>query len=190
MDRLKALVREPALLIDAFESLVVVLVAWGFLGLTGDQQTVTVGLFIAVLAVVKGVLTHPFPVTVIPDLGRAALVFCASLGIIHVTPDKITLFVTFLGTVMTLIQRGQITPRGDSVARPGGAGSGPIAGRRNSDAGFMDLGLLGAILAVVGLVLVVVGLLTVYNTVVLGVILFVLGVVLYVFAGHRSRSRV
>jgi hypothetical protein len=126
MERVKALVREPALLIDAFESLVVVLIALGVLGLHGDAQTNLVALFIAVLALVKGFFTRPFPVTVIPDLGRAALVFCVSLGVLKWSPDQVTVLVTFLGTLMTVVQRAQITPAYDPVARPGGAGAGPL----------------------------------------------------------------
>jgi hypothetical protein len=128
MDRVKALIREPALLIDAFESLVVFAVALGFLGLSGDQQTNTIALFIAVLALAKGFLTQPFPVTVIPDLGRAALVFCVSLGMLNLSADQITVTVTMLGTVIAALARGQITPRFDPVVRTGGAGAGPLSG--------------------------------------------------------------
>jgi hypothetical protein len=158
MDRLKALVREPALLIDAFESLVVVCIALGLFNLTGDQQTNTVALFIAILAFAKGFLTHPFPVTVVPDLGRAALVFCVSLGLLKWSPDQVTVVVTFLGTAMTLVQRSQITPRYDSIARPGGAGAGPVAntadqaGYITPEASAGGLVAFGLVLAVLGLI--------------------------------------
>lgn len=113
MGRLNALVREPALLIDAFESLIVVLVALGMFNLTGDQQVNIIAAFIAIMALAKGFLTTPFPVTVIPDLGRALLVVCVSLNILHMSADQVTLLATFLGTLMSVVQRAQITPRHD-----------------------------------------------------------------------------
>lgn len=152
MERMRALLREPALLIDAFESLVVVLVALGLFGLNGDQQTNLIALFIAVLAFVKGFLTRPFPVTVIPDLGRAAAVFCVSLGLLRWSPDQITLVVTFLGTLMTVVQRSQITPRSDAVSRPGGAGAGPVS----TQSGVVQTNLaLAVVLIVAGILLLV-----------------------------------
>ena len=108
--RLRELLREPALLVDAFESGVVLAVALGLFHLTGESQRDLIALFIATLAVAKGALTHPFPVTVIPDVGRAALVFFGSVHLTHLTADQITLVATFLGTLMTLLQRPQITP--------------------------------------------------------------------------------
>lgn len=110
---LAALVREPALLIDAAETAVIMFVALG-VDWHGDQQKVIIGLFIAVIGLIKGYLTKPFPVNVIPDFGRAALVFASAFGIIHTTGDQITIIVTFLGTIMTLMSRAQITPRYDA----------------------------------------------------------------------------
>lgn len=187
MDRLKALLREPALLIDAFESLVVVLIALGMFSLTGDQQTNTVALFIAILALAKGFFTRPFPVTVVTDLGRAAAVWCVSLGLLHWTPDQVTVVVTFLGTLMTVVQRAQITPRFDPVARPGGAGAGPIAGREEIGAG--ELSYLGYVLVIVGVILLI---LAAFGTVpfIWAVACIVVGVLLWVFAGRGGlRSR-
>lgn len=185
MDRVRALLREPALLIDAFESLVVVLIALGMFNLTGDQQTNVVALFIAILAFVKGFFTRPFPVTVVTDLGRAGAVFCVSLGILHWTPDQVTLVVTFLGTLMTIVQRAQITPRYDPVSRPGGAGAGPLAGRE--EVGEAALGFIGYLLLVIGIVLLIVslfGLVPFYW----GLILIVIGAVLWVL--DRGHTRV
>lgn len=118
LDRIKTLLREPALLIDAFESAVVLAVALGLFHLTGEAQRDLIALFIAVLAVGKGILTHPFPVTVVPDLGRAALVFFGSVQLTHLTADQITLVVTFLGTLMTLLQRAQVTPTIEPATAP------------------------------------------------------------------------
>lgn len=184
MDRLKALVREPALLIDAFESLVIVLIALGLFDLTGDDQTNVVALFIAALGVLKGFMTRPFPVTVIPDFGRALLVFCVSLGILRWSPDQVTVVVTFLGTLMTVVQRAQITPRNDPVARPGGAGAGPLAGR--TEVGAATLGTIGVVLAVLGLVLILLALVSVAATLEIGIVLLVLGLLLMIVGG-RSR---
>lgn len=190
MDRLKALIREPALLIDAFESLVVVLVALGLFGISGDQQTNLIALFIAVLAVGKGVLTHPFPVTVLPDFGRAALVFCVSMNILNWTPDQVTLVATFLGTLMTVVQRAQITPRYDSIVRAGGAGAGPVAGTREpNDRGAAEyetvIRLAAGILILLGvldLILLIVG--SAFMSVPLAVIFIVCGVVVLFFTGR------
>jgi hypothetical protein len=169
MDRLRLLAREPALLIDAFESAVVLAVALGLFHLTGESQRDLIALFIAVLAVVKGFTTHPFPVTVVPDLGRAALVFFGSVQLTHLTADQITLVATFLGTLMVLLQRAQITPANDAIIRPGGAGAGPVATRTEAGAlnsraslgiAVMLVGVLVAYLIhwVLGIIIVVVGL--------------------------------
>lgn len=168
MDRLRLLLREPALLIDAFESGVVVAVALGLFSLHGEQQRDLIALFIAVLALLKGITTKPFPVTVIPDLGRAALVFFGSVSLIHLNADQITLLVTFLGTLMTLLQRAQITPTNDPVTRPGGSGAGPVT----TEAGYVatNLGVAIALIVIgvlvwlllwplLGIILVVVGVL-------------------------------
>jgi hypothetical protein len=136
VDRFKALVREPALLLDAFESFVVVAIALGLFSLSGDQQTNLVALFIAILAVAKGFLTKPFPVMVLTDLGRSGVVFCVSLGVLHWTPDQVTVVVTFLGTLTTLVGSIRTTPRYDPVTAPGGAGGGPVRG----EGGIMGLG--------------------------------------------------
>jgi len=164
MDKFKSLIREPALLIDAFESAVVFFIAMGLFSLSGDQQTNTVALFIAVLAVAKGFLTQPFPVTVITDLGRAAVVWSVSLGFLNWTADQVTIAATFLGTLMTLIQRAQITPRYDPVIAAGGAGSGPVAnvakgerGAATASGAFFVAGVVLVVLAVLALVLIVVG---------------------------------
>lgn len=185
MDRIRALLREPALLIDAFESLVVVLIALGMFNLTGDQQTNVVALFIAILAFVKGFFTRPFPVTVVTDLGRAAAVFCVSLGILHWSPDQVTLVVTFLGTLMTVVQRAQITPRYDPVSRPGGAGAGPLAGRE--DVGETALGFVGYILVILGIILLALALFGIVPFY-WGLILLIVGVVLWVL--DRGPTRV
>lgn len=124
--KVKELIRDPALLIDAVESGIVLAVALGMFHLSGESQRDLVAAVIAVLAVVKGFSTKPFPVTVIPDFGRAALVFFCSVHVTHLTADQITLVATFLGTITTLMARGQITPVYDPVVAPHGAGAGPV----------------------------------------------------------------
>lgn len=173
MDRLRLLLREPALLIDAFESGVVLAVALGLFNLHGEQQRDLIALFIAVLAAVKGFTTKPFPVTVIPDLGRAALVFFGSIQLTHLNADQITLVATFLGTVMALLARPQITPSKDPVTRPGGAGAGPVT----TEAGYVTANYsVAIILIVVGLLLWLLG-----GWFLLGIILIVLGLLCFVF---------
>lgn len=158
MDRLKALIREPALLLDAFESIVVFAVALGLFSLSGDQQTNLIAVFIALLAVAKGALTQPFPVMVLVDLGRAALVFCVSLGVLNWTADQVTVAVTMLGTVLTVVARGQVTPRYDPVWRsPGGAGAGPVRGDIGWASPLYIIGVVLIVLGVLALVLLAVG---------------------------------
>ena len=188
MDKIKALIREPALLIDAFESAVVFFIAMGFFALSGDQQTNTVALFIAVLALAKGFLTQPFPVTVITDLGRAAVVWSVSLGFLDWTADQVTIAATFLGTLMTLIQRSQITPRYDSVVVAGGAGAGPVANVTRGEQGAAEpLYVGGIVLAVLGLIfLLLVALGSPVLPLIWSLLLFVAGVVL-IFTSRHSR---
>lgn len=125
MLNLKLLIREPAMVIDAVETALVLLVAFG-LGLSGDQQSYIVAAVIAGLGLLKAFKTHPFPVTMLTDFGRAALVLAVSFGL-HVSADQLAVAVTFLGTLTTLIVRGQVTPVNDPVFAPSGAGSGPVA---------------------------------------------------------------
>lgn len=189
MDKFKALIREPALLIDAFESAVVFFIAMGLFALSGDQQTNTVALFIAVLAVAKGFLTRPFPVTVITDLGRAAVVWSVSLGYLDWTADQVTIAATFLGTLMTLVQRAQITPRYDTVSAYGGAGAGPVAdlakdeqGATNAGSALFVAGVVLVVLAVLALLLIVLG--DAFVSLPVAIIVLVLGAVL-VFVSRR-----
>lgn len=106
--RLRELVREPALIIDLVETIVVLVVAFG-VGLSGDQQTYIVAAVVAVLGALKGLTTRPFAVTLLTDAVRAILVLAASFGV-GLTADQIALIATALGTVVTLVARGQITP--------------------------------------------------------------------------------
>lgn len=108
MSRTRSLIREPALIIDFVETLLVILVAFG-IGLAGDQQTYIVAAVIALLGVAKGYLTRPFSVILISDAARAVLVLATSFGV-GLSPDQIALLATGLGTLATLVARGQITP--------------------------------------------------------------------------------
>lgn len=127
MSRIKALIREPALLIDLAETLVLMVVAFG-MGLTGDQQTYLVATVVALIGLLKGFLTVPFPPAAVTDLGRAALALFASFGV-GLNADQITLSVTALGLITTLVLRGQVTPAHDPVTDVTGAGSGPVYGK-------------------------------------------------------------
>ena len=126
-NRLKSLIREPALLIDLAETLVLMVVAFG-VGLSGDQQTYIVVTVVALLGLLKAFLTRPFAVAALTDFGRAALALMASFGV-GLTADQIALVVTALGLIATVVIRGQITPKADAVVQPGGAGAGPVAGQ-------------------------------------------------------------
>jgi hypothetical protein len=127
MSRIKELIREPALLIDLAETLVLMIVAFG-VGLSGDQQTYIVAACIALIGLLKGFLTKPFPPAAITDFGRAALAVFASFGV-GLSADQIALIVTALGLVTSIVLRGQVTPAKDPVISVDGAGAGPVAGR-------------------------------------------------------------
>lgn len=116
MNRFRELLREPALLIDLVETLIVLLVAFG-VTLSGDQQTYIVAAVVALLGLAKGLLTRPFAVTLLTDAARAVLVLAASFGV-GLTSDQIALIATGLGTIVTLIARGQITPAKDPRPLP------------------------------------------------------------------------
>lgn len=148
MNRLKAILREPALLVDLAETILVVAVAYGW-DLSRDQQGYIVAAIIAVAAVVKAFSTHPFPVTVFPDATRAILVVAVSVFGAALSADQIAVTATLIGTIVTLIARAQITPGASPVEAPAGAGAGPVAG----EAGYASL------LTIVGVVLLVLGLL-------------------------------
>lgn len=126
MNRFKDLIREPALLIDLAETLVLMVVAFG-LGLSGDQQNYIVAAVVALLGLLKASMTRPFAVAFLTDFGRAALVLLASFGV-GLSADQIALIVTALGTITTVVMRGQITPAKDPVVKVDGAGAGPVAG--------------------------------------------------------------
>ena len=121
----REVVRDPALIIDAVETALVFLVALG-LTITGDQQNAIVAVLICLAAAAKAFVTSPWPVSVFTDLGRAALVLAATFGMQWATPDKIAITVTFLGTILTLVARGQITPNYSPVVDATGSGAGPV----------------------------------------------------------------
>lgn len=182
MDRIKLLLREPALLIDTAETLLLLLVAFG-LGINGDQETYIIAAIVALVGLVKGFTTSPFPVSVVPDFGRAALVLAASFGL-SVSADQIAIAVTFLGTVMTLLMRSQITPKHDPVTAVEGSGAGPVKG----EAGEAVLSYVGGVIALVAIVVAVLVFLDVLavNLVAL-LVAFLLGVVLWFAGGRVSR---
>lgn len=125
MDRLKGLIREPALLIDFAETLLVLLIAFG-VSMTGDQQSYIIAALVAFAAMAKGFTTTPFPVSVVPDFGRAILVLAMAFGL-NINADQTAIVVTMLGTLTTIVMRAQITPRRDPVIATKGSGSGPAA---------------------------------------------------------------
>lgn len=125
MERLKTLVREPALLIDLSETFILMLVAFG-LGLSGDQQTYIVAAVVALLGLLKAFTTRPFAVAAVTDFGRAGLVMFASLGV-GLSPDQIALAVTFLGLVTTLVMTLRVTPANDPLPITPASGVVPTA---------------------------------------------------------------
>lgn len=126
MDRFKALIREPALLIEIVSLVVVTVVSFG-VGLKGDQQTYIVAAFVALLGLLKAFLTRPFVVAFLTDFIRAGLILAASFGA-ALTADQISQVAMLVGLITTVVIRAQITPTRSPVVEQGGAGAGPVAG--------------------------------------------------------------
>jgi len=125
MDRLRTLIREPALVIDFVENLLVMLVAFG-LGLQGDQQTYIVAAVVALLGLLKAFTTRPFAVAAVTDFGRAVLVVFASFGV-GLNADQIAIAVVFLGSVTTLVMTLRVTPARDPMPVTPASGVVPAA---------------------------------------------------------------
>lgn len=185
MDRIKLVLREPALLIDALETGLVLLVALGF-SLSDTAQTDIVAAVIAAAGLLKGLTTHPWPVTVFTDFTRAALVLAFDFGLEWASPDRVALVATFVGTVITVIARAQIAPVNDPVAAPTGAGAGPV--NTPNEAGYALLSLIGGALVLLAFILLVIDIANGSKHVswVLPLILGIIGVALIVF--DRSRD--
>jgi hypothetical protein len=112
LEKLKGLSREPALLIDLGETLVVLLVAYG-VAWDKDQQGFLIAAIIALAGLGKALTTRPFPVTALTDATRAVLVVAVSVFGAGLTGDQIAVTATLVGTLFTLIARAQITPNSD-----------------------------------------------------------------------------
>lgn len=178
--RFKELLREPALLIDLGETLLVALVAFG-LPVSGDQQSYLVAALIAGVGLAKAVTTKPFAPTALTDFARAALVVAASFGV-GLSADQIAILVTLLGTVTTVVLRGQITPRTDPVVGAAGAGAGPVRGEAGAAS---ILYVLGVVLVLLAVLLLVTTILKVFVVSWLAIIvIFIVGVALLVWQGR------
>lgn len=183
MDRFKAILREPALLVDLAETILVVAVAYG-VDLSRDQQGYIVAAIIAVAAVIKGFTTHPFPPTVLPDATRAILVVAVSVFGAALTADQIAVTATLVGTIVTIIARAQITPGTSPVVAPAGAGAGPVTG----EAGETTLGVVGLVIAVIAVLLLILKAVGAFHglSLIWIIVLLVIGAAVWLF----SRSRV
>lgn len=170
MDRLKTLVREPAILLSLGENLIALLVVLQ-VPLSHDQQATLFAVLVALIGLAKGVLTHPFAVHFVTDLARAVLVCAVAFGL-HMSADDTTVIVTFVGTVVALIGSIRTTPSYDSIVGTRGAGGGPVAGRT-------ERGAIG-VLAGLGIALLLAGLLVLLflHSLILGIVLLVIGGIL------------
>lgn len=187
MDRLKLIVRYPAALIDVIETALVFLVALG-LNWTDDQVANTTGVVIAVAAVAKALTVQPWPVNVFTDAARALAVFAVGFGWLDWDANTTAIFVTLVGTAVTMFNTTQTTPVYDPVVAAGGAGAGPVTGKSGDDeAGYTALEVVGAVLALAGLVLLILTLAveSVHIGIVIPLVLLVIGVV--ILAVGRTR---
>jgi len=183
MDRIKTLIREPALLIDLAETLVVLAVAFG-IHLSNTQETNIIAAIVAALGLGKAFMVHPFAPGVIVDFGRAALMLGVSFGL-NVTADQSALIITALGTLTTIVLTTRVTPVNDPVIAAQGAGAGPVAGR--TEAGYAALEVVGIVLMVLA-VLGMIGIaLSAFKVVALVwlIILFIVGLGCFFF-GRRT----
>lgn len=178
--------REPALLLDLGETLLVALIAFG-LPIHGDQQSYLVAALVAAVGLLKAFTTRPFAVAALTDFGRAVLVVLASFGV-GLSADQIAVLITLLGTVTTVIIRAQITPTNSPVIGVDGAGGGPVRGEAGVTNIFYALGVALILLAVLLLVL------TLLKAFVVSwlalIVLAVLGVFLLIISGHNGRGGV
>lgn len=179
MNRFNVILRDPALLLDTLETGLVLLVALG-MPLSHDQTTYIVAVVIALIGIAKGAATHPFPVHLIVDLSRAALVLAASFGL-NLPPDKIAIIVTFIGTLTSLVGSIRTTPSYDAITRPGGAGAGPVTTR--TEAGYGDPFYLLSVVLIIGGVLVLIF----WHALFLALVLIVLGIILGCVPTYRGR---
>lgn len=169
MDRLKLLVREPALLLQLVENIIAALVIIN-IHVSRDSEVWIMAAIVAVNGILKGLTTHPFPVHFITDLARAVLMIGISFGL-NLSVDKVTVLVTLVGTIVALVGSLRTTPAYDPVTRPGGAGGGPVSTK--AEGGYANYGFLGIVLIVIGLLIWLLA-----GMSVIGIILIVLGVVL------------
>jgi hypothetical protein len=101
---------EPALVLEAVKVGLVMFVTFGFIDFSNDQQTWVVAAVAALIGLAKAFSTHPFPVTAVTDavqaVGIAVIGFHSAL-----TQAQLATLVTFVGVVVVLIQRAQISPK-------------------------------------------------------------------------------
>lgn len=106
---------EPALLLDALKTALVMLATFlPQLHLSDEVQTWVLAVGVAVFGLLKGMSTHPFPVTAITDLIVAVGILAIGLGL-NVTQDQLGTIVVFVTAVMVAIQRHQISPVGTAA---------------------------------------------------------------------------
>lgn len=103
--------REPALILDAVKVGLVCLATFlPAIHLSYDVQTWIMAALVAGFGVLKGVFTHPFPVTVVTDFIQAAGVLAIGLGV-GISLDALATLITFTAAVMVALQRVQISPK-------------------------------------------------------------------------------
>lgn len=105
--------REPALILEALKAGLVAL-ALVTPGLSNDVQVGVMVVATAAFALLQGLTTHPFQVTVVTGFISTVGVAIAAFGI-DVPPDSLAAVVVLVGAVSTLISRSQISPKVDPL---------------------------------------------------------------------------
>lgn len=110
--------REPALYLDVLKSFLVMLAVflpqWTDWNLSDDVQTWILAVGVAAFGLIKGVKTHPFPVTALTDFIFAIGILAIGLGV-NISMDLLSSLIVVVTGVMVLIQRGQISPKQKGV---------------------------------------------------------------------------
>lgn len=113
---------EPALILGVASAVLSLLVTLG-VGLTTDQAGAVVAVISGAFAAVTAAVTRPVAPSVFTGF---VTVLAACLGAFHydVAPETVGAVNTVLVAVLTLLTRGQVSPKaptGPAVSRPGGA---------------------------------------------------------------------
>ena len=109
--------REPALVVGAINSIIMVGATFGYSFLTGEQAPLWVGLVNALSAVVLAITIRPLSIGVFSQFFAAFVALVAGYGI-NLLGDFVFAINAALVPVLMLITRGQASPVETAVTQP------------------------------------------------------------------------